>query len=92
MDALPWWTSLLKVSYAFLAILPIAYQSSIRIFLIGVLSCTTLAAMETLLKKQKPMCSSGSAWWPGGRTMAKAFLTSPRATARDASMTPPALN
>jgi hypothetical protein len=29
------------------------------------------AAMATLLKRQKPMPRSGSAWWPGGRTKAK---------------------
>ena len=38
-----------------------AYQSRINILLIGVLSWTTLVAIDTLLKIQKPMCSSGSA-------------------------------
>jgi hypothetical protein len=31
------------------------------------------------LKKQNPMACWASAWWPGGRTMAKPFLISPMA-------------
>jgi len=33
-----------------------------------------IAAIATLLKMQKPIPRSGSAWWPGGRTKAKIEL------------------
>ena len=68
-----------------------AYQSRMSTFLTLVSCWVTLTATDTLLKKQKPMCSSGSEWWPGGRTIAKDRLTAPLATASVASMTPPQL-
>ncbi len=36
------------------------YQSRMSTLLMGVSCCTTLTATATLLKKQKPICSSGS--------------------------------
>lgn len=50
----------------------------------------TRAATATLENRQKPMSWSGSAWWPGGRTAAKARAVSPRVMARTASITAPA--
>ena len=32
--------------------------------------------MAMLLNRQKPMPRSGVAWWPGGRTIQKAFFAS----------------
>jgi len=49
-----------------------------------------LAAMATLLKKQKPMALSRQAWWPGGRMAQKAFSNSPAITASVASKAAPA--
>ena len=37
--------------------------------------------MATLFSRQKPAARSAAAWWPGGRTTAKATSASPRATA-----------
>src|SRR6266852_4836791 len=48
--------------------------------------CTPMA---TLLKRQKPMARSGSAWWPGGRTAQKALSASPPTTASTAAQTAP---
>ncbi len=39
------------------------------------LSRAARAAMATLLKMENPMQHPGSAWCPGGRTIAKPFLT-----------------
>ena len=39
---------------------------------------------------QKPIAQPHSAWWPGGRTTATPFVSSPRATASDSSTVPPA--
>lgn len=36
--------------------------------------------MGALLKKQKPMALSGSAWCPGGRTQQNAFAAPPDIT------------
>lgn len=89
---LPWWTSLiLKFSIQNSVKYIAAYQSRMRILRIRVSCWTTRAATATLLKKQNPIWLSGSAWCPGGRTMAKLFFSSPRATARQASTTPPQL-
>src|SRR5216683_2813646 len=48
--------------------------------------CTPMA---TLLKRQKPMARSCSAWWPGGRTAQKALSASPPTTASTAAQTAP---
>lgn len=48
--------------------------------------------MATLLKKQNPMDLFGSAWWPGGRTIATDRLHLPSATAIAASMVAPQLS
>ena len=53
-------------------------------------SSAYLAAMATLLKKQKPMALSRQAWCPGGRTAQKAFSSSPASTASVASSAAPA--
>ena len=53
-------------------------------------SSAYLAAIATLLKKQKPMALSWQAWWPGGRTQQKAFSSSPAITASVAAMAAPA--
>lgn len=73
------------------ALIARTHQSMITDLVPGIFSWITLAATATLLKKQKPMCSSGSAWWPGGRTMAKALRILERGsmTASAVSMTPP---
>jgi len=64
----------------------------IKIFSIGDFFRRTFAATATLLKKQKPMDLFGSAWWPGGRTIATARLHFPVATAIAASMVAPQLS
>lgn len=67
------------------------YQS--RIMILRHLSPRTcwhaLAATETLLNRQKPIVLLLSAWWPGGRITAIAFLTRSSATALHVSIAPP---
>ena len=46
--------------------------------------------IATLLNIQKPIALSFIAWWPGGRTAQKAFVTFPSITASMAESTPPA--
>ena len=43
-----------------------------------------------LLKKQNPAATAAWAWWPGGRTRAKALSVSPETTLSMAFITPPA--
>ncbi len=51
----------------------------------------TRAAIAALLKKQKPIAWARSAWWPGGRMAAKAFVTLPVITSSTAWTAAPAL-
>lgn len=69
-----------------------ADQSSIKTFLqVSGKSCwQTLAAIDTLSNIQKPIGLLHSAWCPGGRITAMAFLARPPATARQVSIAPPA--
>lgn len=69
-----------------------AYQSSIRIFrhVSGKSDWHTFAAMLTLSKMQNPIGWLHSAWCPGGRITAMAFLTFREVTARQVSIAPPA--
>ena len=53
-------------------------------------SSAYLAAIATLLKKQKPIARSWQAWWPGGRTAQNALCKSPAITASVAASTAPA--
>ena len=57
---LPWWTS----------------KSMIAIFLYLYLFNKYLAPIAILFKIQKPAALFWLQWWPGGRTLAKAFLNS----------------
>ena len=56
----PWWTS----------------KSMIAIFLYLYLFNKYFAPIATLFKMQKPAALFWLQWWPGGRTLAKAFLNS----------------
>ena len=58
------------------------HQSRIMTRFLGWASSTASAASATLEKKQKPAAEPAHAWWPGGRTTAKAreMGPSPEAT------------
>ena len=68
-----------------------AHQSKIRILRHSGLGVVwqNLAAMEALLKTQNPCASFGTAWCPGGRMTAMAFLALPKTTASQHLMSAP---
>ena len=62
----------------------------IATFLTPASACIHRAAMAALLKRQKPMARSLSAWWPGGRIAENTRRCSPNSTAQHESIAPPA--